>query len=140
MQIPDEPRKTAASSAPLGASPRLRAAVQRLDARQNWERRDRSQGWRADLGPVQDLVRRLGHPHLGRVTVHVTGTKGKGSTAALVAAGLRAAGLATGVYTSPHVERLNERILVPAAPGWRRRASTCSEAWATVWGCVRRLC
>lgn len=66
---------------------------------------------------MRDLARRLGAPHLGRVTVHVTGTKGKGSVAALTAAGLRAAGLRVGVYTSPHVERLNERVLLPGPGG-----------------------
>ncbi|MEZ6017574.1 MAG: bifunctional folylpolyglutamate synthase/dihydrofolate synthase [Planctomycetota bacterium] len=69
------------------------------------------------MEPVRDLAARLGNPHLGRVTVHVTGTKGKGSVAALVAAGLRAAGLRTGVYTSPHVERITERVLVPGPTG-----------------------
>ena len=64
---------------------------------------------------MRALALRLGHPELGRLTVHVTGTKGKGSVSALVAAGLAAAGLRTGVYTSPHVERLNERILLPRA-------------------------
>jgi len=65
---------------------------------------------------VRELALRLGRPELGRVTVHVTGTKGKGSVTALVAAGLRAAGLATGHYSSPHVERLNERVHIGATP------------------------
>jgi dihydrofolate synthase/folylpolyglutamate synthase len=117
LKIPEKAPSNLPSSAPSSASPRLSAAVRRLDARQNWERRDRSQGWRVDLDPVRDLARRLGGPHLGRVTVHVTGTKGKGSVAALTAAGLQAAGLAVGVTTSPHVERLNERVLVPGPGG-----------------------
>lgn len=121
MMIPNQGPKYGLGGVPASvasdASPRLRAAVARLDARQNWERRDRSQGWRVDLEPVLDLTRRLGHPHLGRVTVHVTGTKGKGSVSALVAAGLCAGGLATGVYTSPHVARLNERVLLGAGHG-----------------------
>ena len=66
---------------------------------------------------MQVLAARLGHPERGRLTVHVTGTKGKGTVSALVAAGLAAAGLRTGVYTSPHVERLNERVLLPTAQG-----------------------
>lgn len=117
MQIPEKQPPKAPTSASPYASLRLRAAALRLDARQNWERRDRSRGWRIDLEPVRDLATRLGHPELGRLTVHVTGTKGKGSTSALVAAGLAAAGLPTGVYTSPHVERLNERVLLPSALG-----------------------
>lgn len=78
---------------------------------------------------MRDLARRLGAPHLGRVTVHVTGTKGKGSVSALTAAGLASAGLAVGVYTSPHVERLNERVLVPGLGG--ARTSIADDAFAS---------
>ena len=65
------------------------------------------------LGRVEEAMMRLGHPErrLGRV-VHVGGTNGKGSTAAMVAAILGAAGLRTGLFTSPHLARVTERIRV----------------------------
>lgn len=74
---------------------------------------------KVDLDPIRRLSRRLGSPETRFRAVHVAGTKGKGSTAALVAAAARACGVATGLYTSPHVEHWNERILlggVPVAP------------------------
>ena len=52
----------------------------------------------------------LGNPHLGRITVHVAGSKGKGSVSTMAASILGAAGLKTGLYTSPHLLRWKERI------------------------------
>ena len=92
-------------------SPRWKAALARLDARVDWERRDRG-ALRQDLGPVRDLAERLGHPERAFRAVHVAGSKGKGSVAALVAAGLTAAGRRTALYTSPHVEDVKERMVV----------------------------
>lgn len=54
----------------------------------------------------------LGHPERAVPLIHVAGTNGKGSVAAMVAAILRAAGLRTGLYTSPHLVRLGERVQV----------------------------
>ncbi len=54
----------------------------------------------------------LGHPERSVALIHVAGTNGKGSVAAMVAAILRAAGLRTGLYTSPHLVRLGERVQV----------------------------
>jgi len=56
------------------------------------------------------LARLLGNPHLAKPCVHIAGTNGKGSTAAMLDSILRAAGLRTGLYTSPHLVRINERI------------------------------
>jgi dihydrofolate synthase/folylpolyglutamate synthase len=61
------------------------------------------------LGRMRRLLRRLGDPHLGLCVVHIAGTKGKGSTAAMMAAALSAAGYRTGLYCSPHLHRLEER-------------------------------
>lgn len=67
---------------------------------------------RWDLGRVEDLVRRIGDPHIGPVTLHVAGTKGKGSTAALLAAALTSSGYKTGLFTSPHLHSIRERVAV----------------------------
>ena len=65
-----------------------------------------------DLRRVEELLFRLGNPHLAARSVHVAGTKGKGSVAAMVAAVLTASGYTTGLYTSPHLNDLRERIRV----------------------------
>lgn len=65
-----------------------------------------------DLRRVEDLLARLGNPHLAARSVHVAGTKGKGSTATMIAAVLGAAGYRVGLYTSPHLHTLRERICV----------------------------
>lgn len=62
------------------------------------------------LGRMQALVHALGDPHLAHPVVHVTGTNGKGSTTQMISRLLMAQGLSVGTYTSPHLERLNERI------------------------------
>jgi dihydrofolate synthase / folylpolyglutamate synthase len=67
---------------------------------------------RPDLEPMRTLLEELGDPHLGRVTVHIAGSKGKGSIAAIVESVLRAQGLRTGLYTSPHLHRFTERIQI----------------------------
>jgi dihydrofolate synthase/folylpolyglutamate synthase len=57
----------------------------------------------------------LGQPQRAYASVHIAGTNGKGSTAAFTASALQAAGYRTGLYTSPHLERLTERIRVNGA-------------------------
>jgi len=64
------------------------------------------------LERMRALLRRLGDPHERVRLVHVTGTKGKGSTAAMLAAILRAAGYRVGLFTSPHLTDVRERIQV----------------------------
>jgi dihydrofolate synthase/folylpolyglutamate synthase len=64
------------------------------------------------LGRVRRLLRRLGDPHAGLRIVHVAGTKGKGSTSAMIAAALTASGVRTGLFCSPHLHRLEERFRV----------------------------
>src|ERR1700686_1761445 len=65
-----------------------------------------------DLGHMPVLLSALGHPENRFPTGLVAGTNGKGSTAATLASILRASGLNTGLYTSPHLVRINERIRV----------------------------
>lgn len=71
---------------------------------------------RVSLEPVRDLLERLGNPQRGPRVVHVAGSKGKGSVAALVAAGLVRGERRVGTYASPHVERMNERVSLDGMP------------------------
>lgn len=64
------------------------------------------------LGRMRRLLRRLGDPHEALKIVHVAGTKGKGSTSAMLASALTASGLKTGLFCSPHLHRLEERFRV----------------------------
>lgn len=75
---------------------------------------ERTPGYSAnfDLRRMEELLARLNHPHLAMKSVHIAGTKGKGSTAAMIASILSAAGYRTGLYTSPHFHTLRERIRV----------------------------
>jgi len=65
-----------------------------------------------DLRRMAELLSTLGNPHLSPRTVHIAGTKGKGSTAAMIASALSAAGYRTGLYTSPHLHTFRERVAV----------------------------
>src|SRR5580704_1855938 len=64
------------------------------------------------LSNIALLAEALGNPHLRIPCVHIAGTNGKGSTAAMLESILRSAGLRAGLYTSPHLERINERIRI----------------------------
>jgi dihydrofolate synthase/folylpolyglutamate synthase len=68
------------------------------------------------LDRMRQLLVRLGQPDAGMKIVHVAGTKGKGSTSAMIAAMLTAAGYRTGVFSSPHLERIEERFAVDGRP------------------------
>jgi dihydrofolate synthase / folylpolyglutamate synthase len=65
-----------------------------------------------DLENIRALDERLGHPSAAYPSAHIAGTNGKGSTAAFLESILRHAGLKTGLYTSPHLEKITERIRV----------------------------
>ncbi len=64
------------------------------------------------LDPIRRLTGMLGDPQRSFKVIHITGTNGKGSTSAMIASMLRAAGYSVGLYTSPHLERFTERIVV----------------------------
>ncbi len=64
----------------------------------------------ASLDRMREIARVLGDPHQAYPSIHVTGTNGKGSVARITTALLQASGLTVGTYTSPHLERINERI------------------------------
>lgn len=70
---------------------------------------------RLGLDVEQALCETLGRPQDAFLSIHVAGTNGKGSVCAMLASVLRAAGFRTGLYTSPHLLRFNERIRVDGA-------------------------
>ncbi|MFN7732807.1 MAG: bifunctional folylpolyglutamate synthase/dihydrofolate synthase [Pirellula sp.] len=68
------------------------------------------------LARMAFLLERLGQPQRSAPVIHIAGTKGKGSVAWLVAEMLRHAGFRTGLYTSPHLEHLEERFVIDGRP------------------------
>ena len=68
------------------------------------------------LERTRALLAALGNPEKALKFVHITGSNGKGSTAAMLASVLTAAGYRTGLFTSPHLYRFNERFQVNGAP------------------------
>src|SRR5437667_1453706 len=80
-------------------------------ARVDYERRSPDPG-DLKLDRMRELLRRLGDPHTKLRFVHVAGSKGKGSTCAMLESVLRHAGYRTGLFTSPHLEDVRERIQV----------------------------
>ncbi len=73
-------------------------------------------GLKWDVNNVRAALDRLRNPERRFASVHIAGTNGKGSVAAMTESILRAAGHRTGLYTSPHLERINERIVVGGEP------------------------
>ncbi len=65
-----------------------------------------------DLARMRTLLKKMGNPHEQFKSVHVAGTKGKGSTCAMTAAMLQACGYRVGLYTSPHLVDIRERIQI----------------------------
>lgn len=81
------------------------------------------------LAATARAVELLGDPQHAARVIHVTGTNGKGSTARLIETLLRSHGLRTGLLTSPHVDRVNERIMIDGEP-------VSDEAFARNWADV----
>lgn len=69
-----------------------------------------SLGWKLGLNKIRSLLREINNPHEKYRTIHIAGTNGKGSTAAMVESILRSAGYKTGLFTSPHLVYIGERI------------------------------
>jgi dihydrofolate synthase/folylpolyglutamate synthase len=87
----------------------LTAALRYLDEHTNLEATaGRAEG--LSLDRMRDLVAALGDPQDAYPVIHLTGTNGKGSAARMITSLLQTAGLSVGTYTSPHLERINERI------------------------------
>ncbi len=73
-------------------------------------------GIKPGLDVTLALLAELHNPHLSRPVIHVAGTNGKGSVCAMLESILRAAGLKTGLYTSPHLVSFNERFILSGKP------------------------
>ena len=79
------------------------------------------------LDPVRRVLALLGDPQDAAPVIHLTGTNGKTSTARMIEAVLRAYGLRTGRYTSPHLQKVTERISIDGEP-------VSDETFVRVWG------
>jgi dihydrofolate synthase/folylpolyglutamate synthase len=73
-------------------------------------------GIKLGLDNIRTLLAALGNPERAWRSIHIGGTNGKGSVAAMVERGLREAGLHTGRYTSPHLDRIEERVALDGTP------------------------
>jgi len=93
-------------------------AIDYLYSRINYERVPAGSYTSSDLKleRMQRLLQLIGSPHERIPAVHIAGTKGKGSTAVMVAEILAAAGYTTGLFTSPHVQFFEERMRVDGSP------------------------
>ncbi len=87
-----------------------------LEAHVNLEAIQASRGSVPSLARMRELTPLLGEPQRDYPVVHLTGTNGKGSTARMVTSLLMARGLRVGTYTSPNLERVNERLAWDAEP------------------------
>ncbi len=85
-------------------------AKRKLDALFNNERSRAFAGY--SLASITALLQEMGNPHHALRSVHIAGTNGKGSTAHFLQQILRAAGFRVGLYTSPHLRSVNERIRI----------------------------
>lgn len=116
---------------------RYMKAVNRLLSLADFERKSRANqppDWH--LRRVERLMEMLGDPHLAMPVIHVAGSKGKGSTCAMIASGLKAAGFATGLYTSPHLHTFTERIKVNGA---HIAQSDFADLIDNLWPCVEAI-
>ena len=73
-------------------------------------------GIKLGLDNIRTILAALGNPERAWRSIHIGGTNGKGSVAAMVERGLREAGLRTGRYTSPHLDRIEERVALDGMP------------------------
>jgi dihydrofolate synthase/folylpolyglutamate synthase len=96
----------------------LEATLGRITAAlPSWEAASNRGGLRhADAAGCEALCEAMGSRQRARLTVHVAGSKGKGTVCALVGAALQAAGRRVGVLSSPHVESYAERVRVDGSP------------------------
>jgi dihydrofolate synthase / folylpolyglutamate synthase len=87
----------------------LKATLENLYKRESF-------GIKPGLGVEERLLERIGNPQNSYAVIHIAGTNGKGSTAAMIDSALSNVGINTGLYTSPHLIRFNERIKCSGTP------------------------
>jgi dihydrofolate synthase/folylpolyglutamate synthase len=85
-------------------------ALEYLDAHASYEKTGRIESPSLDV--ITRLCAAMGDPQHAAPVIHITGTNGKGSTAQMISRLLTASGLKVGTYTSPHLERVNERMAI----------------------------
>ena len=117
-----------------GAQLTYEGALRRVMGLADFERSTHSPGHSSfHLERMTLLMERLDNAHLAVPTVHIAGTKGKGSTSAMTAAILAAQGYKVGLYTSPHLHSATERIRVNGQPVSEREfADVVSSIWQAV--------
>ena len=93
-------------------------------------------GKKEGLTNMRAVMTRLGNPQDRLAMVHVAGTNGKGSTCAMIERALREAGYKTGLYTSPYIERYNERIRINGNPiEGEKLAQLVERVWPVIESC-----
>ena len=99
-------------------------------------------GKKEGLTNMRAVMGRLGNVHETVPMVHVAGTNGKGSTCAMIERALREAGYKTGLYTSPYIERYNERIRINGKPiDGEKLANLVGRVWPVIESCRKEgLC
>ena len=113
----------------MGEHAAYEAALERLMGLTDL-RRGNTQRRRSRVPRMRLLLQQLGNPHLAVPTIHVAGTNGKGSTAAMIASILDRAGLRVGLFTSPHLHAMVERIRLGLTPiGRAQFASLFAQVW-----------
>ena len=117
-----------------GAQLSYDGALRRVMGLADFERSTHSPGHSAfHLERISLLMERLGDAHFAVPTVHIAGTKGKGSTCAMIASILAAQGYRVGLYTSPHLHSATERIRVNGEPVSQRQfADVVESIWPVV--------
>ena len=101
---------------PSSQTAHYRDAMAFLASRENYERIPQDDAVAFQLASMRELLERLGNPQNALPVIHIAGTKGKGSTAAMLAAVCGASGHRVGLYTSPHLDRVEERFVVDQQP------------------------
>lgn len=96
-------------------------------------------GIKPGLDLMRELAEALDHPQRSFLCVHVAGTNGKGSVCAMVASVLQAMGLKVGLFTSPHLVRVNERIRIQGDPVSDELLTRCLDQVEAVEGNLDRL-
>ena len=93
-------------------------------------------GKKEGLTNMRKVMARLGNVQDRLAMVHVAGTNGKGSTCAMLERALREAGYKTGMYTSPYIEKYNERIRIGGRPiGGERLSGLVEQVWPVIEQC-----